>query len=111
MKLLDMFFAPQVFEGETQSASDFLDGIMPTPKGSTKTGAATRFAVSVTVAGETKQYARLAYGWELMGFAKDYYGFGTRLQMQVARDGVAAFEHQGLVYIVAKVGEVCNDRS
>lgn len=111
MQLLDLFFAPQVFEGEARTDGQFLAGIIATPKGSTKTGIATRFAVSVTVAGETKQYARLAYGWELMGFAKEYYGFGTRLQMQVARDGVAAFEHQGLVYIVAKVGEVCNERA
>lgn len=105
MKLLDMLFAPQVFEGEAQSASDFAKQVQPLPKGNNKTGVGMRFAVTVLVAGRATQYASLAYGWELMGFAKDFYGFGTRLKIQVARDGIAAFEHQGLVYVVSKVGE------
>lgn len=76
--------------------------VVSLPKGTIKTGLRARFAVSVIVAGEVTIYPSVRDSWEALGFAKDYYGFGSRLQIAVARDGLAVVEHLGTIYTFAR---------
>lgn len=72
------------------------------PKGATKTGAQTRFPCIVIHKGESTLYCSVSQAWEQLGFADNHYGFGSRVQIQVARDGLSVVEHGGEVFTFVK---------
>lgn len=104
MQLLNILLSTQLSEGEGRDDAKYLADLRPLPKGTIKTGLGTRFAVSVIFGGIATTYPSVGRAWQALGFDAEYYGFGTRVQMQVARDGLCVVEHDGLVYSFAKVG-------
>lgn len=103
MQLLNIMLSRQLSEGEARDDEKFLADLRILPCGTIKTGMQTRFSVAVIVGGNSKIYASTMTAWAALGFVDEYYGFGSRVKMQVARDGVACFEHAGTIYTFAKV--------